>query len=107
MKYIDADKLTAEIKRRKYEWQAILDKNNAVNSKAIKNAIYEDENILDFITSLQQEQLEVDLEADIDKQIDECWNDYATTGGFNWKGFALHFYERGLNAAEKLLKLLR
>lgn len=54
MTYIPADKLKAEIERRKYEWQTILDKNNAVNSEAIKNAIYEDENILDFITSLSK-----------------------------------------------------
>lgn len=55
-KFIDTDKLIAEIERRKYEWQAILDKNNDANSEVIKNIIYEDENILNVITSLQQEQ---------------------------------------------------
>ena len=55
-KYIDADKLIAEIERRKDEWQALINKNNAVNPTAVKEVICEDLNILDIITSLQQEQ---------------------------------------------------
>lgn len=54
-KYIDAEKLKAEIERRKYEWQALLDKNNAVNPTAVEEVIYEDLNILYIITSLQRE----------------------------------------------------
>ena len=58
MKYIDSEKLIAEIKRRKDEWQALINKNNAVNPTAVKEVICEDLNILDIITSLQQEQPE-------------------------------------------------
>lgn len=55
MKYIDAEKLIAEIERRKDEWQALINKNNAVNPTAVKEVICEDLNILDIIASLQQE----------------------------------------------------
>lgn len=55
-KYIDADKLIAEIERRKVEWKALFD--NGENTAA-KECFYEDENILDFITSLQQEQVDM------------------------------------------------
>ena len=66
-KYIDADKLIAEIERRKYEWQALLDKNNAVNPTAVEEVIYEDLNILNIISSLQREQPKVDLEKEIEE----------------------------------------
>lgn len=59
-KYIDVEKLLAEIRKRKYEWQAILDKNKNANSEVIRNIIYEDENTLDVIRSLQQEPPETD-----------------------------------------------
>ena len=55
MKYIQADKLIAEIERRK---------------KALHATIFNDEynDLLAFITSLQQEQPEVDLELELKKE---------------------------------------
>jgi len=53
MKYIDSEKLIAEIERRKVEWRALFD---GKENTAAKECFYEDENILDIITSLQQEQ---------------------------------------------------
>lgn len=58
-KYIDSEKLVAEIERRK--------KNNLISAKKCPTGYFslvanEDIDILSFITSLQQEQPEVDLE---------------------------------------------
>ena len=90
MKYIDADKLIAEIEER----IALL---KGVNSKGDygKGSIDADMGILEYIKSLQQEQPEVDLEKEIHEKSMElhtapCYEELAN--------FARHFYELGLKA---------
>jgi len=108
MKYIEADKLIAEIERR----IARLD-------KELKPAAEEDfvsswastannkrvalQSILSFITSLQQEQPEVDLE----KELNE-WMKYGPHTNYPWctipdaiKITAEHFYELGKTARKE------
>ena len=107
MKYIDAGKLIAEIDDRlhcngafdevgDYEWhydQGMVDAYN---------------HIKEFITSLQQEQPELDLE----KEANECWdyvfsaigwdeNSLMTMNHKEFLAFARHFYELGLNARKE------
>ena len=67
MKYIDADKLIANLERRKQ-----IHKSNVENGfPDDANKITEDDNILSFITSLQQEQQEVNLEKFTEKM--DAW----------------------------------
>ena len=70
MKYIDADKLLAEIERR----EIILNKykDSFETAACCKQEL---EWMKDFISSLQQEQPEVDLEKEIKNEIDEYWYD--------------------------------
>lgn len=103
MKYIDADRLRAEIERRTKELdEQIVD---IYDSKAI---LRKDElqKLLSFIDYLQQEQPEVDLE----KEIHMYFNPHGMELQFDRsKGntilkpeqlidFARHFYSLGLNA---------
>lgn len=72
MKYIDAEKLKAEIERRKKE--------HMYDEMPITiGRYYEDRDLLTFIDSLQQEQPEEDLEKEMyDKATSECdiiWNE--------------------------------
>ena len=102
MKYIDAEKLKAEIERR----IARLDKElkpaaeeDFVSSWAstAKNKRVALQSILSFIASLQQEQPEVDLKKEIDRELDTRWKgEYLSTSKF--RESARHFYELGLNA---------
>lgn len=66
MKYIDADKLIAEIERRR------------LSNRYIDTESYENE-LLEIITSLQQEQPEVDLEKELifyhNEHFSPCEND--------------------------------
>lgn len=83
MKYIDADKLIAEIEKRR------------LSNRYIDTEGYENE-LLEIITSLQQEQPEMDLDnCAIMKEIKKC--------GCNPNEFdvARHFYELGLNARKE------
>lgn len=48
-------KIKAEIEKRIDEWQAILDKGNAVNPQSVNEVICEDKNILSLILSLEKE----------------------------------------------------
>lgn len=93
MKYIDADKLIAEIEGR----IALI---KGVNSKGdyAKGSIDADMGILEYITSLQQERPEVDLEEEI--------NSYCGTRDIRpvpdfMDAVARHFYELGLNARKE------
>lgn len=56
MKYVDAEKLKAEIGRQISEWQALIDNDNATCPTTVKTLIYELKNILCFIKSLEKEQ---------------------------------------------------
>jgi len=84
MKYIDAEKLIAEIERRikliplNFVEVGSYPSAEAMNQK-LRNGLERQLNsIKDFITSLQQEQPEVNLEKEIKNEIDEYWydNDY-------------------------------
>ena len=57
---VDIDLVIDEVARRKYEWQSILDKNKGrvENPEAIKELVYEDENILDFLKKLKMQNME-------------------------------------------------
>lgn len=72
-KYIDAEKLIAEIKRRISSW-SIREKFSPVGQgkDTCISRVTELSDLLSFIDSLQQEQPEVDLE----KEIDACWQNW-------------------------------
>ena len=96
MKYIDSEKLIAEIERLKDKypsWQLKLAMDDLCNS----------------ITSLQQEQPEVDLEKEIDLSIRLMPGVHSLEDSEQWykgryeniKELAHHFYELGLNARKE------
>lgn len=99
MKYIDADKLKATIESIALISQTSVDYNDGREDMKMM--------VLDIIESLQQEQLEVDLE----KEINAVWNPRFNLGwdehsalSMNHAGFASiarHFYELGLNAKKE------
>lgn len=92
MKYIDADKLIAELRRQKYELELSIQSQGDYGQSS---HIVAYENIISHITSLQQEQPEVDLE----KEYKTWWN--SISGKINvehtmeWyiHEAARHFYE--------------
>ena len=96
MKYIDAEKLIAEIERRR------------LSNRYIDTEGYENE-LLEIINSLQQEQPEVDLAEEIDTYIRELPGVHSFDNGMMWwkgtyksiKLLASHFYELGLNAGKE------
>lgn len=91
MKYIDADKLRAEIERRRLQ-------NRYIDTEGYENEL------LEIIDSLQQEEPEVDLEKEIDRVIaDYSFTKTIDSGGFkttilDYPKIARHFYELGKNA---------
>lgn len=113
MKYIDAEKLKAEIERRMGKhWEGLPDADSPEddwthNELCELGAYKELEHIEDFLNSLQQEQPEVDL----GKEIDAMWNPHFNLGWdeyscltMNRGGFeklVRHFYELGLKARKK------
>ena len=103
MKYIDTDKLIAEIEKilsmaDKEEKQAFLKKDGNRHLAAVtKTAICT--KIKKLIASLQQEQPEVDLEKELHTYI--CSDEYMNTRGNGSLLIARHFYELGLNAKKK------
>ena len=48
-------RIKTEVERRKYEWQTLLDKNNAIHPDVAKELICEDDNILLAISKLEKE----------------------------------------------------
>ena len=86
MKYIDAEKLLAEIERRR------------LSNRYIDTEGYENE-LLEIITSLQQEQPEVDLEEEIERFIEQHRSEFH--GYFDLRRVARHFYKLGLNARKE------
>lgn len=123
MKYIDADNLIAEIERRKNQTERRIDNivpirrketmdeeqlakielRDKVDKAYLNGALITLSDVLSFITSLQQEQPEEDLEKDIDRYIRPKCN-YFYQGGSGYvhekdvKEIAQHFYNLGLNA---------
>ena len=106
IKYIEAEKLIAEIERRKNENREFAQKRgysclgNSARIKAI-----EDEAILSIITSLQQEQPEVDLKEEfhrwLSKEKEEWGGEIPPYGEYGLFSIARHFYELGFKAGKK------
>lgn len=119
MKYIDAEKLIAEIERLKNQNERRLDNivpirrkdtmdeeqlakielRDKVDKAYLNGVLITLSDILSFIASLQQEQPEVDLE----KALDEYYKnaDFGPSEAIEYeihKDIARHFYELGLNA---------
>lgn len=98
MKYIDAEKLIAEIERRIAAYQKNFDKaDNKIAKLSTDGRIAGLKGILPFITSLQQEMPEVDFETEYAKftnDPDEL--EYAFPIDLaDYKDFAYHFFELG------------
>ena len=74
MKYIEAEKLKAEIERR----MEMHRKASASGYIIDPNRLDEDEDIISLITSLQQEQPEVDLDA----LVNETFDKYSSVDGY-------------------------
>lgn len=106
MKYIDAEKLIAEIKRYKNKADERLKIKGRTLSEEQKDLALQNlcGNLLHFISSLQQEQPEVDLEGELDKYLR---GEFQQTAGGNFNNYiqvARHFAEWGaihLNARKE------
>lgn len=99
MKYIDSDKLITEIERRIDSW-FIRGKNSPVGQgkDTCESRVTELSDLLSFITTLQQEQPEVDLEKEIARfALNGGTGDNTPTIGET----ARHFYELGLKARKE------
>lgn len=97
MKYIDVEKLKAEIERRLVKYDSYY-----------TSAGSELKELLSFINSIQQEQPEVDLEKEdeLEREINNAGM-AMTEHNPSWKEveqFARHFYELGLNARKEKSK---
>lgn len=106
MKYINAEKLKSEIERRmKFHDDAMKVCVGLTNIALTHGAGWKEDNeLLSFIDSLQQEQKEVDIE----KEIDELWeglntgHDYVIVDSYQcFLGICLHCFELGLNARKE------
>ena len=104
-KYIDAEKLIAEIERRIAAYQKNFDKaDNKIAKLSTDGRIASLKEILPFITSLQQEQPEVELEKEIEEHAESMPHGEFTHDSEcreheegAMKEFR-HFYELGLKA---------
>lgn len=91
MRYIDAEKLIERLEEMK---QTEYENCGGVNSKT--GALQE---VQELIESLQQEQPEVDLNAEIEKELRLHYNDDQDVYWWNYlKNSFRHFYELGFNA---------
>jgi len=107
MKYIDIDKLIAELERWRDKAKEDYNKNHYSMGRC--DALAEFRN---FMVSLQEEQPEVDLDKEIEEQINMYYNecekklnqmsdDDTDIGFLTLNSFARHFYELGLNARKE------
>lgn len=105
-KYINAYRLIAEIDRRIDSW-SIRGKNSPVGQgkDTCESRVTELSDLRSFITSLQQEQPEVDLEKEIGHWMDKLDDKYCILvedySIQDIKDTARHFYELGLNARKE------
>ena len=102
-KYIDAEKLIAEIERRKEKWLAESRLIKKGKDKAMyaagKSSAYTE--FLSLVDSLQQEQPEVDLEKELDRYFR---GEFKQTAGGNFNNYiqvARHFFALGRNARKE------
>lgn len=92
-KYIDVDKMIAEIERRKNESRELAQEHkNSSLGNAAQTMANEDEEILSIIDTLQQYQPEVDLENYISNKLRELGADL-----INHKPYS---FNRGLNVGK-------
>ena len=106
MKYIDADRLKAEIDRLKAETEKRMhicdgiferDSDTYYQGKAVA---YQE--TLSLIDSLQHEQTEVDLEEEMDRFFEEMSiQEHENIFEDTYQMIARHFYELGLKAKEE------
>ena len=115
-KYIEAEKLIADIKRQIESAAQKADISYSVDDVENEKKYDVERNVLErllkLVTSLQQEQPEVDLEKEIEEQINIYYNecekklnqmsdDDTDIGFLTLNNFARHFYELGLKAQKK------
>lgn len=100
MKYIDADKLIAEIEKR----ISILD----LDTLRGQGGCVELHLVLNTITSLQQEQPEVDLEKEIKRFLSNAtkmnkgeWRGKYPISDIGFRAVARHFWNKGYNARKE------
>ena len=104
MNYIDADKMIAEIERQQRRLMVLsnTEKVNIGRDCAIQNGVYN--SILVLINSLQQEQLNVNLEKEIDDFMAKEWDGIEEDKDFydmiknDLSDIAKHFFVLGLKA---------
>lgn len=97
MKYIDAEKLKAELDKDYQRYSNRYMETRAPYTKGLIDAIDLAEQA---INSLQQEQPEVDLEKEIEEYFPE-WAFYIEWNYDDMIEVARHFYELGLNARKE------
>lgn len=105
MKYIDADRLKAEIEREIYEISHPLKDGYEVQSIGKIEGLSE---LLEIIDSLQQEQPEVDLENEINRFLSNAtmmnkgeWKGKYPISEMGFGVVARHFFNLGLNARKE------
>lgn len=109
MKYIDADKLKAEIERRRDKCADIAaDERNEKVAEYYHGKETAHDEIYFLITSLQQEQPEVDLEKEIKRFLSNAtkmnkgeWRGKYPISDIGFRAVARHFYGLGLNARKE------
>lgn len=100
-KYIDVEKLIAELKRQKHELELSIQSQGDYGQSC---HIIAYENILSLINSLQQEQPELNLEKEISRwMVEECGPSDFNPFADHWCAddiiaTARHFYKLGVNA---------
>lgn len=101
MKYVDTEKLKAEIEKRAKFHNDAMKACIGLNNVAITHSAgwKEDTELLTIIDSLQQEQPEVDLEKEL--QLFLCNYDYEFDDDAPAYDIAKHFYEFGLKARKE------
>ena len=88
--YISKSALVAEIERRKKYYE------NIQMIKPVYESNIEDFNeLLSFLDTIEVK------EVDIEKEVNEHWDEWAKEDGFHSVDFAKHFFELGLKVAQK------
>ena len=99
-KYIDAEKLIAELTKMQFELNATYRKPQSDNIVRAISLEYDD--ILSLVDSLQQKQPEVDLEREIVENLgDDVWNDTSIRIQQVLIKVARHFWNKGYNARKE------
>jgi hypothetical protein len=101
-KYIDAEKLIAEIERRIESW-TIRGKHSPAGQgrDTCDSRVTELSDLLPFVTSLQQEQPDADFEKELTNERTKLLDAFGPMNGEQClaiRNFARHLYELGLNA---------